>query len=75
MVLIPLYVGHDELFHWYRIFEITEGGLLPDIQNNSTGYYMPDAIISSLPWGDLKYIDIIKEIIDKNRLLKSIFYK
>lgn len=65
MVLIPLYVGHDELFHWYRIFEITEGGLLPDIQNNSTGYYMPDAIISSLPWGDLKYIDIIKEIIDK----------
>ena len=65
MIFIPLYVAHDELFHWYRIFEITEGGLLPEIKDNSTGYMMPSAIGSGLPWGDLKYIDIIKESIEK----------
>lgn len=64
MIFVPLYVAHDELFHWYRVFEITEGGLLPDIQDNSTGYMVPSAIGSGLPWGDLKYIDIIKESFD-----------
>lgn len=65
LLFIPLYVAHDELFHWYRIFEITEGGLLPEIQNDSTGYVVPSAVGSGLPWGEVRYIDIIKELADR----------
>lgn len=62
MIFLPLYVGHDELFHWYRVFEITEGGFLPQIQDGSTGYVMPSEVGSSLPWRrDLEYKDIIVE--------------
>lgn len=69
MLLMPMFIAHDERFHWFRIYEITEGGILPEIKNNSTGYDVPDAVHTSLPYSDVKYGDLkegIKDKIDEN---------
>lgn len=68
-ILMPMFIAHDERFHWFRIYEITEGGLLPEIRNNSTGYEMPDAVYTSLPYSNRKYTDVkegLKDKLDKN---------
>lgn len=62
MLFLPLYMGHDELFHWYRVYEITDGGLLPEIENNSTGYEVPKNVGSGLAWNkNLEYGDIVRD--------------
>ena len=71
MILNPMFLGHDERFHFFRIYEITEGGILPEIQGKETGYHMPSAVYTNIGWGERKYSEIfsvIKDKIDKNNV-------
>lgn len=71
-IVIPPNSGHDEELHWYRIFEITEGGFVSDIENDSTGYILPEGIDLNLPWlEEFEYSDIInnKDIIDYDKTI------
>lgn len=61
LVLIPPLGGHDEREHWYRIFEITEGGLTSDVDGNKTGYVLPKGVVLNIPWlSTFRYSSIIK---------------
>lgn len=68
LLVNPMFLGHDERFHFYRVFEITEGGALPEIEGE-TGYHMPSAVYTKIGWGERHYSDIIDalhEKIDRN---------
>lgn len=71
IILIPMFLGHDERFHFYRIFEITEGGFLAEVNDGATGYKMPDAVFTKIGWKERHYSDIIDaahEKIDRNNM-------
>lgn len=62
LILIPPTYGHDEEFHWNRIFEITEGGLISDVERNTSGYVLPSAVKLGVDWvPNFRYSSIIFE--------------
>lgn len=61
LILIPPTNAHDERYHWYRVFEITEGGFTSQIEENKTGYVLPSGAILNVPWvTDFNYAHMIK---------------
>lgn len=61
LIFIPTNCGHDEEFHWNRIFEITEGGFTSEIKNDKAGYTLPKGIILNVPdVYSIRYQDILK---------------
>lgn len=66
LVLIPPTLGHDELHHWSRVFEITEGGFISEIRGNETGYVMPSGVFLNIPWLDeFRYSDLFEKEVSK----------
>ena len=69
-VVIPPNAGHDEELHWYRIFEISEGGFVSSVDNGSTGYILPENVDIDIPWIEqFRYINITnnKKVLDYNK--------
>lgn len=42
----PLFSGSDENTHFYRIYEISEGNILTDVNNNFIGSNLPESLIN-----------------------------
>ncbi len=45
--LMPMYIAHDELYHWYRAYEVSTGGLITKMGNGSVGANLPVALEKS----------------------------
>lgn len=60
IVFIPITAGHDEQFHLIKANEIASGILIPTINNNKSGAYLPDDIDLDLNyWENYKYSDYL----------------
>ena len=44
IILFPLFTAHDELYHWFRAYEISEGKLLSGIHDNRPQSSMPTSV-------------------------------
>lgn len=74
LILIPPTFGHDEFHHWSRIFEITEGGFVSEINGNETGYIMPEGIFINMPSLDeFRYDDLFEREFSKIDYSKKSF--
>lgn len=63
MILIPMLAGHDETYHWHRVYEISEGTIIPDIKYDYSGSYLPIGIEMNLKDdASNKYKDILNDL-------------
>ncbi len=44
IIFFPLFTAHDELYHWFRAYEISEGKLLSGIHDNRPQSSMPTSV-------------------------------
>ena len=54
LIAMPIFKNHDEIWHWYRAYEVSEGALISGIK----GTTMPEAVYSVMPleeWEGIKY--------------------
>lgn len=67
---IPILRGHDELYHWYRCYEVSTGHLTTGLENGVEGTEMPGSVIQIFPgWKDVTYQKVWEKSdvkIDKN---------
>ena len=54
LIAMPIFKNHDEIWHWYRTYEVAEGALISGVN----GTTMPEAVYSVMPleeWEGIKY--------------------
>lgn len=54
LIAMPIFKNHDEIWHWYRAYEVSEGALISGIK----GTTMPETVYSVMPleeWEGIKY--------------------
>ncbi len=44
ILFFPLFTSHDELYHWFRAYEVSEGKLLSEVHENKALSLLPSAI-------------------------------
>lgn len=44
LFLLPLFTAHDELYHWFRAYEVSEGRLLSEVNDNKAYSHLPVSI-------------------------------
>ncbi len=44
IITMPTFTNHDELYHWFRAYEISEGHLLSDVQDNHALTELPSSV-------------------------------
>ena len=45
LLLLPLFTAHDELYHWFRAYEVSEGRLLSEVNDNKAYSHLPISVI------------------------------
>lgn len=61
-IFMPIGRGHDEWRHWYRAYEISEGHLLTEKQEDKVIANLPKSVVDGVntDWGKIKYKDVVK---------------
>ena len=67
LIVFPMFTPHDELYHWGRAYEISEGHLTSEIHNNQALTEVPRGVASIYPteYLDIKYGSSINGIHEK----------
>ena len=67
LFVFPMFTPHDELYHWGRAYEISEGHLTSEIHNNKALTEVPRGVASiyQQDYLDIKYGSSIKGIHEK----------
>lgn len=62
ILTIPNFKNHDELYHWYKSYEVSLGYLRTEIKGNRLGTKMPKSIkyVATDNWKDIDY-GIVKQ--------------
>ena len=69
IVVFPLFTAHDEFYHWGRSYEISEGHLVSDINDNHAKTELPLGVIKIY---DKNFLDIKYETTVGTRGVKNI---
>lgn len=60
MITMPTFKNHDELYHWYRAYEVSIGKLVTGLENGIEGTEMPESVrnVMHADWTNMKYTDV-----------------
>ena len=60
MICMPTFKNHDELYHWYRAYEVSTGKFMTGIDGDTLGSMLPENIGSfyGKNWEDITYGDV-----------------
>lgn len=60
IIFMPTFKNHDELYHWYRGYEVSMGRLMTGINGDILGTEMPENInkIATDDWTSITYTDV-----------------
>ncbi len=60
ILCMPTFKNHDELYHWYRSYEVSIGKLVEGIDGDTLGTKMPENIVKPLTddWTTITYGDV-----------------
>lgn len=77
ILCMPTFKNHDELYHWYRSYEVSMGKFMTGIDGDTLGTEMPSSIrdISTKDWTSITYgtvRDTLNTKLDKDN--KSLIY-
>lgn len=71
MFVMPMFRSHDELRHWLKAYEISEGTLVSKVIDGEVQSELPAAVANGVNkyWRNIKYSDVLKSM--KNELDKN----
>lgn len=60
IICMPTFKNHDELYHWYRAYEVSIGKFVTGVDGDTLGTIMPENIAkaSTDNWEDITYADV-----------------
>lgn len=59
---IPILRAHDELYHWFRSYELSTGHFVTGLEDGVEGTEMPGSVISIFPgWTNVTYSDVLEK--------------
>lgn len=60
IICMPTFKNHDEIYHWYRAYEVSTGKLMEEIDGDTLGTILPQSIsdVTTDDWQSITYAKV-----------------
>lgn len=64
IICMPTFKNHDEIYHWYRAYEVSTGKLMEEVDGDTLGTILPQSIsdVTTDDWQSITYAKVMDSL-------------